>query len=89
MTGNLQNVAGVSKSLMMYGTEGAGGLASSTNQLVNRLENFLTCITHGIIIVLFIDMLLPNKTFDVKNWYSTTLYIKVGVWGQFLQFFSK
>ncbi|XP_027187228.1 transcriptional corepressor LEUNIG_HOMOLOG-like isoform X2 [Cicer arietinum] len=41
MTGNLQNVAGVSKSLMMYGTEGAGGLASSTNQLLqDDMEHF-------------------------------------------------
>lgn len=49
MAGNLQNPSGVSKSLMMYGTEGAGGLASSTNQLVNQIEAFVTCITHGII----------------------------------------
>ncbi|RDX74490.1 Transcriptional corepressor LEUNIG-HOMOLOG, partial [Mucuna pruriens] len=33
LVGNLQNVAGVSKGLIMYGTDGAGGLASSTNQL--------------------------------------------------------
>ncbi|CAK8571230.1 unnamed protein product [Lathyrus sativus] len=39
MAGNLQNVTGVSKSLMMFGTEGAGGLASSTNQL-DDLEPF-------------------------------------------------
>ncbi|CAI8602016.1 unnamed protein product [Vicia faba] len=39
MAGNLQNVAGVSKGLMMFGTEGAGGLASSTNQL-DDLEPF-------------------------------------------------
>lgn len=45
MAGNLQNVAGVSKGLMIYGTEGAGGLASSTNQLVNQLVYFVTCIT--------------------------------------------
>jgi hypothetical protein len=42
MVGNLQNVAAVSKGLMMYGTEGAGGLASSTNQLVNQLVYFVT-----------------------------------------------
>ncbi|XP_059626163.1 transcriptional corepressor LEUNIG_HOMOLOG-like isoform X2 [Cornus florida] len=30
---SLQNVSSVPKSLMMYGAEGAGGLASSTNQL--------------------------------------------------------
>jgi len=45
MAGNLQNVAGVSKGLMMYGTDGAGGLASSTNQLVNQTDNFITFIT--------------------------------------------
>jgi len=45
MAGNLQNVAGVSKGLMMYGTDGAGGLASSTNQLVNQIDNFIICIT--------------------------------------------
>ncbi|XP_045805815.1 transcriptional corepressor LEUNIG_HOMOLOG-like isoform X6 [Trifolium pratense] len=39
MVGNLQNVTGVSKGLMMYGTEGAGGLASSTNQL-DDMEHF-------------------------------------------------
>ncbi|QCE05471.1 Ca2+/calmodulin-dependent protein kinase [Vigna unguiculata] len=39
MAGNLQNVAGVSKGLMMYGTDGAGGLASSTNQL-DDMEHF-------------------------------------------------
>ncbi|KAG2403314.1 Transcriptional corepressor LEUNIG-like protein [Vigna angularis] len=39
MTGNLQNVAGVSKGLMMYGTDGPGGLASSTNQL-DDMEHF-------------------------------------------------
>ncbi|KAJ1404228.1 WD40 repeat [Sesbania bispinosa] len=39
MAGNLQNVAGVSKGLMMYGTEGAVGLASSTNQL-DDIEHF-------------------------------------------------
>ncbi|WJX11062.1 hypothetical protein P8452_01716 [Trifolium repens] len=39
MVGNLQNVAAVSKGLMMYGTEGAGGLASSTNQL-DDMEHF-------------------------------------------------
>ncbi|KAG6726132.1 hypothetical protein I3843_02G054200 [Carya illinoinensis] len=33
MAGNLQNVGSVSKGLMMYGADGAGGLASSTNQL--------------------------------------------------------
>jgi len=48
MAGNLQNVAVVSKGgLLMYGTEGAGGLASSTNQLVNQLVYFVTCITRG------------------------------------------
>ncbi|WJX17496.1 hypothetical protein P8452_07405 [Trifolium repens] len=41
MVGNLQNVAAVSKGLMMYGTEGAGGLASSTNQLLqDDMEHF-------------------------------------------------
>ncbi|OIW01395.1 hypothetical protein TanjilG_02551 [Lupinus angustifolius] len=39
MPGNLQNVAGVSKGLIMYGTDGAGGLASSTNQL-DDMEHF-------------------------------------------------
>ncbi|KAK4585756.1 hypothetical protein RGQ29_023105 [Quercus rubra] len=33
MAGNLQNVGSVSKGLMMYGADGAGALASSTNQL--------------------------------------------------------
>ncbi|KAG6731247.1 hypothetical protein I3842_01G120000 [Carya illinoinensis] len=33
MAGNLQNVGSVSKGLMMFGADGAGGLASSTNQL--------------------------------------------------------
>ncbi|KOM34288.1 hypothetical protein LR48_Vigan02g043800 [Vigna angularis] len=49
MTGNLQNVAGVSKGLMMYGTDGPGGLASSTNQLEGRSVD--TCpmglVKHG------------------------------------------
>ncbi|CAL0328452.1 unnamed protein product [Lupinus luteus] len=41
MPGNLQNVAGVSKGLIMYGTDGAGGLASSTNQLLqDDMEHF-------------------------------------------------
>ncbi|XP_068493959.1 transcriptional corepressor LEUNIG_HOMOLOG isoform X1 [Phaseolus vulgaris] len=41
MAGSLQNVAGVSKGLMMYGTDGAGGLASSTNQLLqDDMEHF-------------------------------------------------
>ncbi|KAK7279000.1 hypothetical protein RJT34_24041 [Clitoria ternatea] len=41
MPGNLQNVAGVSKGLMMYGNDGAGGLASSTNQLLqDDMEHF-------------------------------------------------
>lgn len=44
MTGNLQNVAGISKGLIMYGTDGVGCLASSTNQLVNQIDNFITCI---------------------------------------------
>lgn len=44
MAGNLQNVSGVSKGLMMYGADGTGGLASSTNQLVNKIE-CVTCIT--------------------------------------------
>ncbi|XP_057443993.1 transcriptional corepressor LEUNIG_HOMOLOG isoform X4 [Lotus japonicus] len=39
MAGNLQNVTGVSKGLMMYGTEGTGGLTSSTNQL-DDMEHF-------------------------------------------------
>jgi hypothetical protein len=37
MAGNLQNVGSVSKGLMMYGADGAGALASSTNQLVYEL----------------------------------------------------
>ncbi|KAK6143997.1 hypothetical protein DH2020_020817 [Rehmannia glutinosa] len=36
---SLQHVNSVSKSMMMYGTEGASGIASSTNQL-DDLENF-------------------------------------------------
>ncbi|XP_027366626.1 transcriptional corepressor LEUNIG_HOMOLOG isoform X4 [Abrus precatorius] len=41
MPGNLQNVAGVSKGLIMYGADGAGGLASSTNQLLqDDMEHF-------------------------------------------------
>ncbi|KAJ7957724.1 Transcriptional corepressor LEUNIG [Quillaja saponaria] len=36
---NLQNVSGVSKNFMMYGADGAGGLASSTNQLED-MEHF-------------------------------------------------
>ncbi|CAJ1967746.1 unnamed protein product [Sphenostylis stenocarpa] len=41
MAVNLQNVAGVSKGLMMYGTDGTGGLASSTNQLLqDDMEHF-------------------------------------------------
>ncbi|KAE9621127.1 putative transcription factor WD40-like family [Lupinus albus] len=41
MPGNLQNAAGVSKGLIMYGTDGAGGLASSTNQLLqDDMEHF-------------------------------------------------
>jgi hypothetical protein len=48
MVGNLQNVAAVSKGLMMYGTEGAGGLASSTNQLVNQLVYFVTIFNVGV-----------------------------------------
>ncbi|KAF7837148.1 transcriptional corepressor LEUNIG_HOMOLOG isoform X1 [Senna tora] len=40
MAGNLQNV-GVSKGLMMYGADGTGGLASSTNQLLqDDMERF-------------------------------------------------
>lgn len=31
---SMQHVNSVSKSLIMYGTEGTGGIASSTNQLV-------------------------------------------------------
>ncbi|XP_061349712.1 transcriptional corepressor LEUNIG_HOMOLOG-like isoform X2 [Gastrolobium bilobum] len=38
MAGNLQNVAGVAKGLIMYGTDGGGGLASS-NQL-DDMEHF-------------------------------------------------
>lgn len=38
-TSSLQHVNSVSKSMMIYGTEGAGGIASSTNQL-DDLENF-------------------------------------------------
>ncbi|KAH1060678.1 hypothetical protein GLYMA_02G164700v4 [Glycine max] len=41
MTGNLQNVAGISKGLIMYGTDGVGCLASSTNQLLqDDMEHF-------------------------------------------------
>ncbi|KAK4266491.1 hypothetical protein QN277_027400 [Acacia crassicarpa] len=41
MAGNLQNVGGVSKTLMMYGADGTGGLASSTNQLLqDDMERF-------------------------------------------------
>ena len=36
MPSNLQNVNTMSKSMMIYGTEGTGGLASSTNQLVSK-----------------------------------------------------
>ncbi|GLT55301.1 hypothetical protein SLA2020_284380 [Shorea laevis] len=39
MAGNLQNVGSISKGLMMYGADGAGGLASSTNQLED-MEHF-------------------------------------------------
>ncbi|GMY26832.1 transcriptional corepressor LEUNIG_HOMOLOG isoform X2 [Fagus crenata] len=39
MAGNLQNVGSVSKGLMMYGADGAGALASSTNQLED-MEHF-------------------------------------------------
>lgn len=35
MAGNLQHVNNMSKSLMMYGTDGTGGLASSSNQMVS------------------------------------------------------
>lgn len=49
MAGNLQNPSGVSKGLMMCVSEGAGGLASSTNQLVNQIEAFVPSITHGTI----------------------------------------
>lgn len=34
MTANLPNSSSVPKSMMMYGADGTGGLASSTNQLV-------------------------------------------------------
>lgn len=34
MGGNLQHVNNMSKSLMMYGADGAGVLASSSNQMV-------------------------------------------------------
>lgn len=37
MAGNFPNASNVPKSLMMYGTDGTGGLASSTNQLVNKI----------------------------------------------------
>ncbi|KAI4344972.1 hypothetical protein L6164_012143 [Bauhinia variegata] len=41
MAGNLQNVGGVSKDVMLYGSDGAGGLASSTNQLLqDDMEHF-------------------------------------------------
>jgi hypothetical protein len=46
MASNLQNVGSISKGLMMYGTDGAGGLASSTNQLVYELFRIVTCITY-------------------------------------------
>ncbi|XP_010934265.1 transcriptional corepressor LEUNIG_HOMOLOG isoform X1 [Elaeis guineensis] len=39
MAGNLQHVNNMSKSLMMYGTDGTGGLASSSNQM-DDLEHF-------------------------------------------------
>jgi hypothetical protein len=39
IAGNLQNVGSISKGLMMYGADGAGGLASSTNQLED-MEHF-------------------------------------------------
>ncbi|KAL5542570.1 hypothetical protein UlMin_010280 [Ulmus minor] len=34
MANNLQNVSGMTKSMMMFSADGAGGLASSTNQLL-------------------------------------------------------
>lgn len=39
MAGNMHHGVGMSKPLMMYGTDGTGGLASSTNQLED-LEHF-------------------------------------------------
>lgn len=66
MAGNLQNVTGVSKGLMMYGTEGAGGLASSTNQLVNQLEDFVTCITWELLMY-SACICCVQRTFDVKK----------------------
>lgn len=41
MSGNLQHVSNMPKGLMMYGSDGAGGHASSTNQLV-RTSRFIT-----------------------------------------------
>lgn len=37
MAGNLPNASTVPKSIMMYGADGTGGLASSTNQLVRKI----------------------------------------------------
>ena len=34
MVGNMQHGSSMSKNLMMYGSDGTGGIASSTNQLV-------------------------------------------------------
>lgn len=39
MVGNMQHGSSMSKNLMMYGSEGAGGIASSTNQLED-MEHF-------------------------------------------------
>jgi hypothetical protein len=36
----MQNVNSVPKSMMMYGTEATGGLASSSNLLVSFVNNF-------------------------------------------------
>lgn len=41
MASNTQQATSMSKGLMMYGTNGLGGLTTSTNQLVHKLILFL------------------------------------------------
>lgn len=67
MAGNLQNVTGVSKGLMMFGTEGAGGLASSTNQLVNQLAFCNLYYPRELLMYFSYICWFTHKTFNAKN----------------------
>ncbi|KAK4408217.1 Transcriptional corepressor LEUNIG [Sesamum angolense] len=57
--GSLQHVNSVSKSMMMYGTDGAGGIASSTNQLV-RLY-WVMSLAYSMMTWRILETLVPLK----------------------------